>query len=116
MSYDRSKIKPGTRIRSWDFEPMEGRPDRYVEGIVFAVKDGLVHVAVIHDADGCGRTEISTPLELPITDYEKRLEILPGDALLTKESKARVKPGARLVSYKEGLDFASMFLGEDAPD
>ena len=36
----------GDTVRSWDFKPMEGRGDCYVEGIVFKKEDGLYHIAV----------------------------------------------------------------------
>ena len=36
----------GDTVRSWDFKPMEGRGDCYVEGIVFKKEAGLYHIAV----------------------------------------------------------------------
>ena len=36
----------GDTVRSWDFKPMEGRGDCYVEGIVFKKDEGTYHIAV----------------------------------------------------------------------
>ena len=44
MHKDKAEI--GDVVRSWDFQPMEGRGDCYVEGIVFKKEAGLYHIAV----------------------------------------------------------------------
>ena len=41
-----NKANVGDTVRSWDFQPMEGRGDCYVEGIVFKKEAGLYHIAV----------------------------------------------------------------------
>ena len=42
----KDKASVGDVVRSWDFKPMEGRGDCYVEGIVFKKEDGVYHIAV----------------------------------------------------------------------
>ena len=41
-----NKANIGDTVRSWDFKPMEGRGDCYVEGIVIKKEAGLYHIAV----------------------------------------------------------------------
>ncbi len=44
-------IEKGALIRAWDFEPMEGRKDRYVEGVVIAIENQTYHIHVTKDSD-----------------------------------------------------------------
>lgn len=77
----------GETIRAWDFEPCEGRADRYVEGIVteyMPERDRLV-IEVAVDSTGMGRTVVYTPPlgriyddEDPITQGYARIQILDG--------------------------------------
>lgn len=76
-------IEVGQRIRSWDFEPIEGRDNRYVEGKVVEIEDNLVSILVDFDSvkwkkDPIGRVGLitNTPLEIYGFDYESRLEVL----------------------------------------
>lgn len=42
-------ITKGALIRAWDFEPMEGRKDRFVEGVVLAIENDTFHIHVTKD-------------------------------------------------------------------
>lgn len=73
----------GTLVRAYDFEPMEGRAARYVDGIVtehsetscgaYALK---LHVIADTAFPMGARLEIFAPLNTSMMDYEGRLEIL----------------------------------------
>jgi len=83
-------IPVGTRIRAYDFEPMEGRPERYVEGVIieslmtperyaaykiFADSDSCAHVNKHGDEWSRVNEAVYVPHEVTF-DYDKRIEIL----------------------------------------
>ncbi len=66
----------GDRIRSWDFQPCEGRADRYVEGeFVRLSDDGRLVIRCEFDSTTLDRVgqEIFTPIVMFITDFDGRL-------------------------------------------
>jgi len=74
-------IPVGTKIRAYDFEPMNGRADRYVEGTITKLYDdqyeGYV-VAVEKDTlhSKNERTEIIVPYEVGFLEYDERVTVL----------------------------------------
>jgi len=48
MSLKYEYIEPGQRIRAYDFEPCEGRRDRYVEGLVIGHYTDVGSVLFLH--------------------------------------------------------------------
>lgn len=48
MSLKYEYIEPGQRIRAYDFDPCEGRRDRYVEGLVVGHYTGEGGVLFLH--------------------------------------------------------------------
>ena len=70
----------GDRIRSWDFQPCEGRADRYVEGVFERISDdGRLVIRCAFDSTNMGREgqEILTPIVMFITDFDGRLAYAP---------------------------------------
>ena len=77
-------IQPGQRIRSYDFEPLPSRPDKYVEGVVeshFEDRMGVKFLLITVDFDTIqtlssrvGR-QIYVPMETTF-DYDGRVEVL----------------------------------------
>ncbi len=70
----------GDRIRSWDFQPCEGRADRFVEGVIERIAgDGRLVVRCDFDSTGMNRVgqEVFTPIVMFITDFDGRLALAP---------------------------------------
>lgn len=70
----------GQKIRAFDFEPMEGRRDRYVEGEIIEVVYGdfyayRVQVEVDTMAPAGARTEVLVPFETTF-DFDGRVVLL----------------------------------------
>lgn len=80
----------GERVRCWDHMPMEGRPDRYVEGVVDSVEFGIVSVIV--DKDTCfetkPRTAITTPAQI-FFDYKCRITTIDNEGGLVNHEKVQ---------------------------
>ena len=74
-------IKP-TRVRAYDFEPMEDREDRYVEGVVVEhiEQHGAKFLVVRVEKDTVfpdnPRNEVLVPMELGFGEYDNRVEVL----------------------------------------
>lgn len=72
-------IAIGTDIKAYDFEPMRGRHDRYIEGTIMerieTVTGYFYRVEVLFDAADMGRTEVNVPLETYF-DFDNRITIL----------------------------------------
>lgn len=78
-------IAPGTRIKAYDFEPMPGRTDRYVCGIVKRHQwfNGAKFLVIDTDADTMAKypknsrigKETFVPMEMCF-DYEVRVQVL----------------------------------------
>lgn len=77
---NREEIEVGKRIRSYDFQPREEIGKHYVEGTVTNMENGKITINVEVDTVNWGqgkkREEICTPIEMAITDWDGRLEIL----------------------------------------
>lgn len=72
-------IKEGSFIKSWSFEPSEGRPDRYVIGRVARIRqDGTLDVEVFEDAEfpENPRDFVIVPVDMLFSDYEGRIIIV----------------------------------------
>jgi hypothetical protein len=69
------KAEIGDKIRAWDFQPDELRPDRYIEGTVLEKTERGYRVNVEKDTDAPKgvRTEILTPFSTYL-DFELRIE------------------------------------------
>ena len=46
-----ANIEKGALIRAWDHEPMEGRKDRFIEGVVIAIESQTYHIHVVPCAE-----------------------------------------------------------------
>lgn len=76
-------ITVGTTIRSYDFEPMEGREDRFVEGTVIAhdVLDGASMLVIDCSVDSAFPdpdysrvgSEVFVPMEMSMFEYDGRV-------------------------------------------
>jgi len=71
-------VKIGDYIRAFDFEPMQGRPDRFIEGFVTSIENEIAVVHVIKDT--CfplgTRLTVNVPLNLPFSDFKNRITVL----------------------------------------
>lgn len=80
------QFKLGDRIKAFDFEPMEGRPDRFVVGQVTAigyVADGYkaytIRVEEDSTAEGLYSREghdVFVPMEVSIFEYDNRVTLV----------------------------------------
>lgn len=64
-----SPFNPGDLVKSYHFQPMSDRPDRYVIGRVTETKDGCVHFDVCCDCveyHQVERVEYNTPDDRPL--------------------------------------------------
>lgn len=76
--FERKQITPGTKVKTWDFEPIEGRSDCFVIGTVTENNGDFLTVHVEEDSmcqEGF-RLDIQTPLYLYTRDFPERIEIL----------------------------------------
>lgn len=73
-----NEIKAGDIIRGYDFQPMEDRPDRYVEGVVFEVDDSFYHIWVTKDTayEAGVREDVGIPKEVYFGEYEGRVTVV----------------------------------------
>ena len=71
-------IPLNTTIRAYDFQPMQGRKDMYIEGVITGIDtdqfDGYM-VQVTKDSDG-DRTIVKVPMEVSFLEYDERITIL----------------------------------------
>ena len=72
------RVIVGDHVRAWDHMPMEGREDRYVEGIVTKVDGEVIYIHVVKDTvfDFGVRLEIITHDFTFIGEYEERIQVL----------------------------------------
>ena len=69
-------IKVGDKVRAWDFEPMPGREDAYVEGLFTGwTEDGRLLISVEEDTlyPKNARIEIATPATAIFGEWNGRL-------------------------------------------
>lgn len=72
----------GDKIRAYDFEPMEGRPDRYIEGVVREVVQwvragGYKAYDIVLTYDSMGGRPIGTAIYVPMEigmDFDIRVQ------------------------------------------
>lgn len=77
-------FKVNDMIRAWDFQPVEGRMDRYVEGFVGRIerygtdKFPYAHYRVVVMKDSSfpefPRDEVIVPMEVSLTEWDNRVE------------------------------------------
>ena len=75
------KFSIGTRIRSYDFEPMSDRPDMYVEGRITRISDEFHFLAYVIECDYDSRpgehtrvgVEVFVPMEVSLTEFPGRV-------------------------------------------
>ena len=73
-----SGFKLGQKIRAFDFQPMEGREDRFVEGVIVDVQYSPYHSYQIealeassdHYSEG---DRVSVPMEMSFMEYDGRV-------------------------------------------
>jgi hypothetical protein len=88
-------IAEGKKIRSWDFQPMEGRDDSYVEGIIISddasFKTGYesYEIYVTKDTSPLSREgdSVFVPKEVSILEWDTRVEVLE-DKFIFEEYRA----------------------------
>ena len=74
-------LKPGMRIRSWDFEPQYGRADKFVDGILVDIKNGYLKItvefdSVFGDSPQGPRPEVRTGSGMLFGEWNGRLQVL----------------------------------------
>ena len=72
------EVKIGNHVRSWDHMPMEGRPDRYAEGVVTNVDGDIITIHVMKDTvfPVGVRLEIKTHSFTWTGEYKERIQVL----------------------------------------
>ena len=81
--------KVGQKIRAYDFEPISGRPDMYVEGVItHAVLDGTqdapyAHylISVTKDTTRGQRTGVYVPMEVSMFEWDGRVSAIIEEAV-----------------------------------
>ena len=80
-------LKEGTRIKAWDFRPVEGREDSYVIGIIISddasFKTGYESYEIYCTEDSHNYRvgdSIFVPKEVSLLEWDERIEELPTDA------------------------------------
>jgi len=63
------KFEIGQTIKAFDFEPMAGRPDRFVQGEITGIHEGNYKAFIV---DG----ETLVPMEISGSDYDGRIELV----------------------------------------
>lgn len=72
-------IKIGSKIRAYDFRPMNDIDDRFVEGIIVdEVRDMeyFYRVEVTYDSTGMNREIVHVPMELVWDEFEGRVTVI----------------------------------------
>jgi len=72
-------IPKDTLIRAYDFQPMPGRPDKFIEGVIISENHDQYagyRVLVTKDSTGSNRTTVKVPMEIGITEFDDRITIL----------------------------------------
>lgn len=82
MTFKFEGFMVGDKVRAYDFEPMEGRKPRYVEGIISEVREKgtsehqYSHYVIIVDVDTlfdeCPRGTVYAPMETSM-DFDNRI-------------------------------------------
>lgn len=88
MSSFENKVEIGQRVRAFDFQPMEGRRDCYVEGRVtgISIEHGFKAFVVRCDVDSLYGSEgvshsrvgqaILVPMEVDFMEYDNRIVVI----------------------------------------
>lgn len=68
-------FKIGDLVKSFDFEPMQGRTDRFVQGFIDDITDdGRFEIRVTFDSTDQDRQIVFTPIELFVTEFDGRIQ------------------------------------------
>ena len=96
----------GTRIKAYDFEPMEGRPDMYVVGEIIRTHndpyDGYEILVTDSDHESRIGTTVIVPLEVSMGEFDNRITVIK--SVVIHDSTTRIEAITLLAVLIDDVD------------